>query len=441
MNTCAVVSVANDEFWPAEGDGTSPAAHLKATAFSCVSGSRLADVALNTRRNDCSNCCAISGIWPQFLIDETLDATVSNVSSAITRRRLDDGPRGIAHEVRRRVSRRRNHFALMGPIVREETQMSFVRVVSAAALAASSPAGRCPRHPQGAVAGRGRLRGEPAEAAVGPHRGGREEQRAPGRRRADRAQRQAGDVRLLRLPRQGSQGGDDQRHHLPHRLDDQADRQRRRHHADGGGQAHARRPGVALYPGLRRHQGRRREEERRRHGRVRAGAADPADDGAGPAAPHVGADLRCGGRQQVQAVLPRHERQRPQPDQRRDGREARQALAGLPAGHDLGIFHVDRRAGPRRRGRLGHAARQVHRGAHHQAAEDGRHRLRGRRRQEAARRQADEGGAQERGALRFPTLPRSSPGGRAAAAWCRRPPTMPASCRCSPTVASSTACG
>ena len=29
---------------------------------------------------------------------------------------------------------------------------------------------------------------------------------------------------FLRLPRQGSQGADDQRHHLPHRLDDQADR-------------------------------------------------------------------------------------------------------------------------------------------------------------------------------------------------------------------------
>ena len=84
----------------------------------------------------------------------------------------------------------------------------------------------------------------------------------------------------------------------------------------------------------------------------------------------------------VQAVLPRPEGERPQPDQRRDGRQARQAVAGLPARHDLGIFHVDRRAGPRRRGRLGHAARQVHRGAHHQAAEDGRHRLRGRRRQE-----------------------------------------------------------
>ena len=73
--------------------------------------------------------------------------------------------------------------------------------------------------------------------------------------------------------------------------------------------------------------------------------------------------------------------------------------AALPAGHDLGIFDVDRRAGPRRRGRLGYAARQVHRGSHHQAAQDGRHRLRGRRRQEGARRQADEGGAEERGAV------------------------------------------
>jgi len=62
-------------------------------------------------------------------------------------------------------------------------------------------------------------------------------------------------------------------------------------------------------------------------------------------------------------------------------------------------FEVGRPAGPRRRGRLGHAARQVHRGAHHQAAQDGRHRLRGRRRQEGEGRPADEGGPQERDAI------------------------------------------
>ena len=210
-----------------------------------------------------------------------------------------------------------------------------------------------------------------------PDQRGREEQRAAGRRRADRAQRQDRHVRLLRLPRQGSQGGDDQRHHLPHRLDDQADRHGGGDDPDGGGQAHPGRPGVALHPGLRRDQGRGAEEEGRRHGRDRARAAGAADDGAGPDAPHLGPDLRRDRRQSGEAVLPRHEGERPRPDQCRDGRQARQAGAALPARHDLGIFDVDRRAGPRRRGRLGHAARQVHRGAHHQAAQDGRHRLRG----------------------------------------------------------------
>ena len=102
---------------------------------------------------------------------------------------------------------------------------------------------------------------------------GREEQRAARRRGPDRAQRQAGDVRFLRLPRQGSQGADDQRHHLPHRLDDQADRDRGRHDPGRGGQDQHRRSGVALHPGLRRHQGRGAEEERRRHGRDHARAA------------------------------------------------------------------------------------------------------------------------------------------------------------------------
>ena len=81
MNTCAVVSVANGEGRPAEGDGMTPAIHLKAPAFCCVSESSPADVALNIRRRDCRNCCAISGIWRQLLIDEILDATVSNVSN------------------------------------------------------------------------------------------------------------------------------------------------------------------------------------------------------------------------------------------------------------------------------------------------------------------------------------------------------------------------
>ena len=73
------------------------------------------------------------------------------------------------------------------------------------------------------------------------------------------------------------------------------------------GKLSARRSGVALHPGLRRHQGRRLRRRSRRHGRDRAGAAGPADDGAGPDAPHLGPDLRRGRRQPGEAVLYRHE--------------------------------------------------------------------------------------------------------------------------------------
>ncbi len=149
-------------------------------------------------------------------------------------------------------------------------------------------------YPQGAVAGGGGLRGEPPEAALRPHRGGREEQRAAGRGGPDRAQRQAGDVRLLRFPRQGNQGADDDRHDLPHRFDDQADRHRGRHDPGRGGQAQRRRSGVEVHPGLRRHQGRRSKKQCRRHGGDQPGAAGPADDGAGSDAPHLGPDLRRG---------------------------------------------------------------------------------------------------------------------------------------------------
>ena len=48
---------------------------------------------------------------------------------------------------------------------------------------------------------------------------------------------------------------------------------------------------------------------------ITPGAAGPADDGAGPDAPHLGPDLRRGRHQPGQAVLRRHEGRRPQPDQ------------------------------------------------------------------------------------------------------------------------------
>ena len=164
----------------------------------------------------------------------------------------------------------------VGPKIRGGILMSMVRLAAAAALAVSvalpAAAQGIPKvqSPEevGFLATRLKRLSDRLER-------GREEQRAARRRRADRAQRQAGDVRVLRLPRQGSQGADDQRHHLPHRLDDQADRHRGRHDPGRGGQAQRRRSGVALYPGLRRHQGRRPEEQRRRHGRDRPRSRRP----------------------------------------------------------------------------------------------------------------------------------------------------------------------
>src|ERR1041384_1950552 len=58
-------------------------------------------------------------------------------ASRETKLRAGVRPAGITHEVRRRMSRRGRRFALMPPIVREETQMSLVRVVIAGVLAAS----------------------------------------------------------------------------------------------------------------------------------------------------------------------------------------------------------------------------------------------------------------------------------------------------------------
>ena len=75
--------------------------------------------------------------------------------------------------------------------------------------------------------------------------------------------------------------------HLPHLLDDQADRLHRHHDADRGRPLPAQRPRRQIHPGIRRPEGRRRAQRQ-----ARAGAAEAADDGAGSAAPHLGHHLR-----------------------------------------------------------------------------------------------------------------------------------------------------
>ena len=115
-----------------------------------------------------------------------------------------------------------------------------------------------------------------------------------------------------------------------------------------------------------------------------ARAADAADDRAGPAAPHLRSRPTAQFGEQAGASSPISTTKVDDRDQtqRRDDRQARQAAAALPARHDLGVQPVDRRARPRGRGRLGQAARPLHRRAHHRAAQHGRHRfLRARARQ------------------------------------------------------------
>ena len=85
-----------------------------------------------------------------------------------------------------------------------------------------------------------------------------------------------------------------------------------------------------------------------------AGRAD--DDGAGPAAPHFGPDLRGFRRLAGADGLARRQFDGRGPDERRAGREARAPAADVRAGHDLGIQHVDRRAGPGGRGGVGQDA-------------------------------------------------------------------------------------
>ena len=63
-----------------------------------------------------------------------------------------------------------------------------------------------------------------AEAPFRSHQRGRQGRGAARRGGIDRSQRQGRAVRSLWLSRQGCQGADEDRHDLPHRLDDQADR-------------------------------------------------------------------------------------------------------------------------------------------------------------------------------------------------------------------------
>ena len=80
---------------------------------------------------------------------------------------------------------------------------------------------------------------------------------APGRRHRDagRARREDGGSPGIRIPGRRREDADEDRQPLPHRVDDQADHQRRCHDAVRGGQARAHRSGVAIHSCLPRHEG------------------------------------------------------------------------------------------------------------------------------------------------------------------------------------------
>ena len=145
-----------------------------------------------------------------------------------------------------------------------------------AALAAAVAVGSRHSHPPGSRPGRP---GRPHRRR--PEAGGRRQGRA--RRRGDGRDRQGRAVRgRVRRPRARPAGGDDPRHRLPHRLDDQGDRHRRGHAARRAGQAHARgtgaqhRPDAGLAHGPRRLRRRRRAEGPSRQGTDHAAPAADA---------------------------------------------------------------------------------------------------------------------------------------------------------------------
>lgn len=81
MNTCAVVIAANAGTLPAEGHGMNGAPNQHSDFLLHIGKRAVPNNVRNIGRNHRRNCFVISNIWPRLLGDETLDATVSNISS------------------------------------------------------------------------------------------------------------------------------------------------------------------------------------------------------------------------------------------------------------------------------------------------------------------------------------------------------------------------
>ena len=158
--------------------------------------------------------------------------------------------------------------------------------------------------------------------------------------------------------------------HLPHLLDDQADRLHWHHDADRGRPLPAQRPRREIHPGIRRPEGRRREQRP-----ARAGAVEAADDGAGPAAPHFRYHLRPHRQRTGAAALSAIAAAQPQDHQCRTCGDGREHAADLPARRGMELQPLHRHPRPHHRSHLRQVARRVPDRAHPGAAADGRDRV------------------------------------------------------------------
>ncbi len=154
------------------------------------------------------------------------------------------------------------------------------------------------------------------------------------------------------------------------------------------------------------------------------------DDRAGFDAPYLRADL-CRVRRLAGADdLARRRSDERGPDQRRTGVEARGIAADVRAGDDLGIQHVDRCAGARRRGGFGPKSRRVFRRADHRSARHGRYRIRGDRRSAPNASPSRRPTPPPAPGRRCATSAARIAGPRAAAGWSRPRPITCAFARC-----------
>ena len=215
------------------------------------------------------------------------------------------------------------------------------------------------------------------------------------RRRADARRRHAGGA--ARQGRVGVGAGqararfgrsDEVRFDLPHLFHDQADRQHRADAARRGRQAAGERSRGEVPARDRQDEGRHRGRGPRRQAGPPSQRPRSRDDGAGPAAPHLGAHLRQPRHVAGPPGLYRRQDRRPRPPPTRRWCAVSHRAAALPARRALGIQRGGRRAGPPDRGPDRQEARRGAVRARAAAARHGRHRLPGAGRQAGARRPA-----------------------------------------------------